>query len=223
RRAGDEAGDEAAGTAPAAATAPVATAAPVAAAGPPARSAAPRAVPAVLAVHFAIQLAMPLRHLLYPGDVCWTEEGFRFAWNVMLIEKTGTVEAHVTEPATGRRWVVSPGAYLTPYQTRMMSSQPDMILQFAHMVAADFRERGVRDPEVRVDAVASLNGRRRARLVDPTVDLARETDGFAPKRWITPAPSPDPSPLPSSPPAATAAHAALPAAPGDRTTKRAMP
>jgi vitamin K-dependent gamma-carboxylase len=71
----------------------------------------------------------------------------------------------------------------------MMSSSPDMILQFAHLVAADFRTRGVRDPEVRIDAVASLNGRRRARLVDPTVDLARETDGLSPRRWILPHPS----------------------------------
>jgi hypothetical protein len=68
----------------------------------------------------------------------------------------------------------------------MMSSQPDMILAFAHLVAADFRARGVRDPEVRVDAVASLNGRRRTRLIDPSVDLARETDSLAPARWILP-------------------------------------
>lgn len=162
-----------------------------------ARARAPRVVLAVLAIHFALQLALPLRHLLYPGDVLWTEEGFRFAWHVMLMEKTGSVDARVTEPSTGRRWVVPPTAYLTRYQARMMSTQPDMILQFAHMVADDFRARGVRDPEVRIDAVASLNGRRRARLIDPTVDLARETDGLAPRPWITLS--------------------------ADRTTKRAMP
>jgi hypothetical protein len=84
--------------------------------------------------------------------------------------------------------VVSPGAYLTRYRTKMMAAQPDMILHFAHLVAADFRARGVRDPEVRIDAVASLNGRRRARLVDPSVDLAREPDGLLPRRWILPRP-----------------------------------
>lgn len=150
---------------------------------------APRRVLALLGIYFAIQLAVPLRHLLYPGDVCWTEEGFRFSWNVMLMEKTGSVDATVIEPATGRRWAVSPLEYLTRYQTKMMSSQPDMILHFAHIVAAEFRARGVRDPEVRIDAVASLNGRRRARLIDPSIDLARETDGVLPKPWIVPRPS----------------------------------
>ncbi len=149
----------------------------------------PRLVLALLGAYFAFHAAMPLRHLLYPGDVLWTEEGFRFAWNVMLMEKTGSVDAHIVEPSTGKRWVVSPSAYFTRYQTKMMSASPDMILQFAHLVAADFRARGVRDPEVRVDAVASLNGRRRARLVDPTVDLAREADGLLPRHWILPRPS----------------------------------
>jgi hypothetical protein len=172
--------------------------APIAAAAPEPSPARRRAVLALLGAYFAFHAAMPLRHLLYPGDVLWTEEGFRFSWNVMLMEKTGSVDAHVVEPSTGRRWVASPGAYLTRYQTRMMSASPDMILQFAHIVAADFRARGVRDPEVRIDAVASLNGRRRARLVDPSVDLARETDGLLPRRWILPRPGGE-APPPGSP------------------------
>lgn len=163
--------------------------APVAAALPSPSPARKRLVLAALGAYFAFHVAMPFRYLLYPGDVCWTEQGFRFSWNVMLIEKNGAVDAHVLEPSTGRRWVAPPSAYLTRYQIKMMSTQPDLILQFAHMVAADFRARGVRDPEVRIDAVASLNGRRRARLIDPTVDLARETNGLGAKRWILPRPT----------------------------------
>ena len=73
----------------------------------------------------------------------------------MLMEKDGSVELHVREPATGRRWEVAPTDYLTRYQAKMMAGQPDMILQLAHLVAADFRSRGVVAPEVRVDAFAS--------------------------------------------------------------------
>jgi hypothetical protein len=102
----------------------------------------------------------------------------------MLMEKNGSVDLHVSDPATGRRWTVAPTDYLTRYQAKMASTQPDMILQLAHIVADDFRARGVATPEVRVDAFASLNGRHHARLIDPTVDLAREEDGFAPRRWI---------------------------------------
>jgi hypothetical protein len=145
----------------------------------------------LLGLYFAFHVVMPLRHLLYPGNVCWTEEGFRFSWNVMLMEKDGAVDVRVTEPSTGRRWEVAPTDYLTRYQAKMMAAQPDMILQFAHIVADDLRSRGVLDPEIRVDAFASLNGRRHAGLVDPAVDLAREIDGLSPKRWILPLDSDD--------------------------------
>jgi vitamin K-dependent gamma-carboxylase len=108
---------------------------------------------------------------------------------VMLMEKNGSVELRVTEGSSGRRWLVSPGEYLTPYQTKMMASQPDMVLQLAHLVAADFRARGIPQPEVRANVFVSLNGRPHARLIDPLVDLARETDSLWPKPWIlTPPP-----------------------------------
>lgn len=148
----------------------------------------PRLALSLLGLYFAFHALVPLRHLVYPGDVCWTEEGFRFAWHVMVMEKDGSVVLHVREPATNRRWDVSPADYLTRYQTKMMASQPDMILELAHITAADFRARGVRDPEVTVDAFVSLNGRRRARLIDPTIDLARVESGLGHATWILEAP-----------------------------------
>lgn len=147
-----------------------------------------RAVPLVLAGYLVLQLALPLRHLAYPGDVCWTEQGFRFAWHVMVMEKDGSVVLHVREPATDRRWDVRPGEYLTRYQARMMATQPDMILELAHIVADDFRARGIVDPVVTVDAFVSLNGRRRARLIDPTVDLATISDSLGTQPWVLPTP-----------------------------------
>ena len=151
-------------------------------------AAAPRRsrIPLLLGVHLALQLVLPLRAASYPGDVLWTEEGFRFSWRVMLMEKSGTVELEVRDPDTGRVWQVPPAAYYTRYQAAMMATQPDMILEAAHTAAEDFRARGVRAPEVRAHAYASLNGRPGRLLVDPTVDLAVQTDGFAPKPWILP-------------------------------------
>ncbi|HEY1038346.1 MAG TPA: HTTM domain-containing protein, partial [Bacteroidia bacterium] len=32
--------------------------------------------------HFSIQLLMPFRYLLYPGNLYWTEQGYRFSWRV---------------------------------------------------------------------------------------------------------------------------------------------
>ncbi len=142
----------------------------------------------LIGLYFGVQILMPLRHWLYPGNVCWTEQGFRFSWNVMLMEKNGSVDFFVTEPATGRKWEINNRDYLTPYQIKMMASQPDMILQFAHIIAADFRHRGISNPEVRVEAFAALNGRRNARLINRDVDLAAQADSLGPKWWIEPLP-----------------------------------
>ena len=140
----------------------------------------------LLAIYFALQLVVPLRHWLYPGQMCWTEQGFRYSWNVMLMEKNGSVDFRVVEPSTGRVFQVSPRDYFTPYQTAMMSPQPDMVLEAARVIAADYRARGVVEPAVYADAFAALNGRPMQRLVDPRVDLAREVDGLSNKTWILP-------------------------------------
>lgn len=135
-------------------------------------------------LHLAVQISLPLRHWLYPGNVCWTEEGFRFAWHVMLMEKTGSVEYRVTDPVSGKHWIVSPQTYLKPHQEKQMSAQPDMILQLAHHIADDFKSRGYPKVEVRADALASLNGRPFQKLIDETVNLAAEQDSLRAKPWI---------------------------------------
>lgn len=141
---------------------------------------------AVLAVYFALQFAFPWRQLLYPGNTCWTEEGFRFAWHVMLMEKTGQVDFRVVDDYGGKSWIVTPGQSLTPLQLRMMSTQPDMILSFAHHLEEVWKRQGYADVSVYADAWASLNGRPRQRLVRPDVDLSEQQEGWAPKTWIVP-------------------------------------
>jgi len=150
----------------------------------------------LVATHLAVQIALPLRHLLYPGGVLWNEEGMRFAWKVMVREKHGAVTFHVTQPSTGRTVQVSPHRYLTAKQEREMSSQPDLILQLAHHIADDFRARGFGDVEVRAEALVSLNARPPSPMIDPTVDLAGEHDSLAPKTWILPAPEGPPGARP---------------------------
>lgn len=143
-------------------------------------------------VFFAVQILMPLRHYLYPGDVLWNEQGMRWAWKVMVREKNGSITYHVRDRATGRTWQVSPTQYLTWRQANEMAGQPDLILQLAHHVAADMRRRGVAEPEVRVEALVSLNGRQSALMIDPTVDLTTVADGLGVADWILPAPSKPP-------------------------------
>ena len=136
-----------------------------------------------LVVFALAQVAVPLRHWAYPGNVRFNEEGYRFAWRVMLTEKTGHVRFRVTDSVSGEEWLVYPDEYLTPLQVERMSYQPDMILATAHLIADEYDRRG-RTIEVRADAFVTFNGRPAARLVDPHVDLAQVTPGLAPKTWV---------------------------------------
>lgn len=143
-----------------------------------------RWVIAGLAGWFALQLALPLRPLLYPGNVLWTQEGFRFAWRVKLVERGGSLTYRVRDPESGESWVVHPSRYLTRRQTELASADPAKILQLAHRIAADFREKGHSDVAVYADVQVSLNGRPSRRLIDPDVDLADQPRSVWPKEWI---------------------------------------
>lgn len=150
-----------------------------------------RAVAWILIPFFLVQLLLPLRHWLYPGNVLWTEEGYRFAWNVMLAEKTGDVVFHLRIPATAqtpeRNWDAYPGEYLTPQQEKQMSFQPDMILEFAHFLADEFETQTGYPVQVRAEAYVSLNGRASRLLIDPTLDLAQQRyKWWRHNHWILP-------------------------------------
>ncbi|GAA4346197.1 HTTM domain-containing protein [Hymenobacter saemangeumensis] len=139
-----------------------------------------------LAVFFLVQLLLPFRYLLYPRELFWTEEGYRFSWRVMLMEKMGQVQFKVVDGATGRRVLVDNRDHLSILQEKMMSTQPDMMVQFAHYLRDYYAARGVQQPRVYADAYVALNGRLSRPYIDPTVDLARQQDNLRPKSWILP-------------------------------------
>ncbi|MBC7746042.1 MAG: HTTM domain-containing protein [Flavobacterium sp.] len=136
-------------------------------------------------VFFTIQMLMPFRYMLYPGELFWTEEGYRFSWRVMLMEKAGYAQFTVKD-GTGKREIVNNTEFLTPLQEKMMSAQPDMILQFAHIIRDHYTRLGFIDPQVYIDSYVALNGRRGKVLVNPQTDLAKEHESFEPKTWILP-------------------------------------
>jgi hypothetical protein len=132
-----------------------------------------------------LQLYLPLRHYLYPGDVSWTEEGHRFSWRMKLRDKSGSAYLTATDVASGRSWTINPWKYLNQRQVDEMWVHPDMMTAFARHVAARERELG-RTVEIRVRASSSLNGRPWQVLVDPEVDLASLRDSLSPADWIVP-------------------------------------
>ena len=138
-------------------------------------------------IFIIFQIAMPLRHHAYPGNVSWTEEGNQFSWRMMLRDKhTEHIEFIAFSPKTGETWKINSFDDLSRVQVFTMPMRPDMILQYAHLLAETFREHGYDDIEIRVDVFSSLNGRDAQRLIDPHVNLAEQPVTILPKSWILP-------------------------------------
>ncbi|HET6227193.1 MAG TPA: HTTM domain-containing protein [Bacteroidia bacterium] len=140
----------------------------------------------IILVHFTLQLLIPFRYVLYPGKLFWTEQGFRFSWRVMLMEKAGKAFFYVRDPATGRSGETMMDNDLTVNQEKMMGTQPDMILQYAHYLKKKYQAQGIANPEIRVECYVTLNGSGSRLFIDKTVDLAKQEDSFKNKNWILP-------------------------------------
>lgn len=140
----------------------------------------------IFVIHFFIQIIFPFRYLFYPGDLFWTEEGYRFSWRVMLIEKAGYAIFEVTDAENNRTFEINNRTYLTAQQEKMMSTQPDMILQFAHFLGDQMHQKGVHSPQVRVKSYITLNGSGSRLYIDPKVDLMQEKESFLHKDWVLP-------------------------------------
>jgi hypothetical protein len=136
-------------------------------------------------IFFLIQVLLPFRYLLYKGELFWTEEGYRFSWRVMLIEKAGYAQFTVRD-SDGKFAIINNNDFLTILQEKMMSTQPDMILQYAHILRDHYKKLGFIAPQVYVDSYVALNGRSGRIMVDPSTDLAQQEESFRPKTWILP-------------------------------------
>lgn len=140
---------------------------------------------AFIACFFLFQFVMPFRSYLYAGNVLWHEQGFRFSWNIMLMEKNASLEYEIKVKKTGQQFTVKPNQFLTRIQARQCSFQPDMILQFAHILHQHYIDSGIGETEIRAVCYASVNGHQSNLLIDPHVDLVKEEDTFKPKKWIS--------------------------------------
>ena len=140
----------------------------------------------IFTVFVLIQLCLPLRYLLYPGNIFWTEQGYRFSWRVMLMEKAGTAFFYVIDPKTGQKGEVDNKQFLTLTQEKMMASQPDFILQYAKIIKEVVQSRGLENPIINAEVYVTLNGSRSKLLFDPSLNLLDIEDGFKNKNWLYP-------------------------------------
>ena len=134
--------------------------------------------------HFTFQLVLPFRYLLYQGKLFWTEQGYRFSWRVMLMEKNAIAYFYVTDRDTGGSGEVMMNNYLSPNQEKMMASQPDMILQYAHFLKQKYQALGMKNPKITVESYVTLNGKGSRLFINKNVDLTLLSDSFENKWWI---------------------------------------
>ena len=137
-------------------------------------------------IYFTIQILLPWRFVLYPGNLFWTEQGYRFSWRVMLMEKTGNTTFRIQETNTGKSWEVENKKYLTPLQEKMMVTQPDMILHFAHYLKQELAPLHPNSLKIFADSYVTLNGRGSRLFINPNVDLGLEKENFKHKNWVLP-------------------------------------
>lgn len=137
-----------------------------------------------LIAYCLFQLLFPFRYVLYPGNVFWTEQGYRFGWRVMLIEKSGYTQFTIKDSLTGKQGIIDNAEWLTNHQEKQMSMQPDLIVQFAHILATYYQKNGYTYPIITADSWVTLNGRKSYRFIDPSVNLASIKDSWLHKDWI---------------------------------------
>ncbi|WP_435577784.1 HTTM domain-containing protein [Gilvibacter sp.] len=144
------------------------------------------AVLPIIIVFFAIQLLFPWRYVLYPGELFWTEEGYRFSWRVMLMEKAGYAQFKVVDGQSGKSFLIDNTDFLTPLQEKQMSFQPDFIVEYAHYLADHYEQQGYKQVAVYVESYVALNGRLSQAYIDPKVNLVAQRNSFKHKTWILP-------------------------------------
>ena len=124
----------------------------------------------VFVLHFALQIWLPLRPWFRHGNFLWHEDGYRFGWKVMLMEKAGVARFLVRYQSGNEDWIY-PSEWLSPAQVKMMSTQADMIVSFAHHLARELDSKEHPIQRISAEVFVSFNGRRSQRFIDPQVNL----------------------------------------------------
>ena len=140
----------------------------------------------IVFLFLSTQLLFPFRYLTYPGELFWTEEGYRFSWRVMLVEKIGYTNFKIVDAETNNFFYVNNQDFLTPLQEKQMSFQPDFILEYAHYLGDHYTEQGYQNIQVFAESYVALNGRLSQAFIDKNIDLYKEKESWKHKNWILP-------------------------------------
>jgi vitamin K-dependent gamma-carboxylase len=139
-------------------------------------------------VYVALQLLIPLRHLVYKRNLQWTHEGVNYGWRMMADHHESKWGMTIEDPGTKNVYSVSPEKTLNYKQLTMMGHSPYLLYQYVQFLKrVTTRQTGITSPIIKADVEVSVNGRPFQYMFDPAADLSAVTySPFKEERWILP-------------------------------------
>ena len=100
------------------------------------------------------------------------------------MEKSGTAFFYIVDPISKRKIEVNNRDFLTMNQEKMMSTQPDILVQYAQHLKKHYEKIGYKNIAVKADVFVNLNGRGSQRFINSDIDLSMENNTWRAKKWI---------------------------------------
>lgn len=145
-----------------------------------------------LGLFVAVQLALPLRHWLIPGNYLWHERGILFSWTMKLRDKEPIIRITYKVSGSNEEHEVPIHEYTGLRQLKHLGYRPLDLVRFAHFMEEELKPRYQnRDIRVYAEVYTRLNHYRPFQLlVNPYVDLTTlDVDNkisFENYTWIVP-------------------------------------
>ena len=133
---------------------------------------------------FILQVFLPLRFLMFDSDLYWKEQGYRFSWRVMLMEKAGSITFYIENMDTNKKSIFNHQDHLTQLQETQMSTQPDMILQMAKYIEQECTKAGLTNVAVYAESYVTLNGSGSKPFTKKDINLLSLKNGSFNRNWI---------------------------------------
>jgi len=141
----------------------------------------------LLGIFVIIQLLIPLRRYLYPGNPQWTENGLTFSWAMRSSNKRHKLHFYIIDYGRLKKVAVQHTELFTIDQFNLIATDPDKIQQAAQYVAYRYMQKHPTDRiAVKVNSYLGLNGRKKQRFIDPEFNLLSEPRSFGTKSWVLP-------------------------------------
>lgn len=126
-----------------------------------------------LAVYCFIQVVLPFKPMVLPGDRDWLGTGHRFCWHMKVQTRAITwMEFAIMDPQYNEPIPVDFTTFINTQQAQVMAQDHAMVVQFCKFLKEEAKARGMVNVRVLADIQVEYNGRKSQYFVDPQLDLS---------------------------------------------------